>query len=829
MKLRYMKTFLKDAETMWRKDGKETLKVITQDLRELLYDAEDIIADCQILFNKEKHKGHLPNFMSYFSPQLLKSRHKITKRLKVTNQEIDKVKERMRSYLAMSPATITSIGESSKSRPLSYAILMEETDIVGLTEKLIEIENLILEADGSPIVIGIVGMGGIGKTTLAQIICNRDTIKHSFKCIIFETISQLCELEDLLKRMLTKMNVGEECLKGKEVVDLLSTLRSKLDDEKYLVVLDDVWENEMSWWNSLKTALPKRNGGCVIVTTRNEDVAKSMGAIDRHINRPQILSDDDSWSLFTKIAFARDGGRCPNYDLESIGKEIVVRCGGLPLAIKVVGGMMLGKGDSVYEWRRIAQHLKEEMVQKKKDEPLMLSLGLSYEELPPYLKPCLICFSMLPEDYSITVVDIVHWWIGEGFVLGSKRKTAFEIGKECVAELVNRCVLIGDKKVEVSGHLRKVKIHDIVRDMIIKIARDENFTHLDERGRPELTVQSRRMGLFSNGIIKSTERPELKKSTIESKLRTLWALDMGKEDVLSKNMELCKLKRLRVLSVSFKKYLKDDDVMKDWLDGIASLLHLVYLKIENCGLTNLPDSVGNLHNLQILCLSNWYFLKMLPPTITKLDKLTSFDINGCRRLECMPDGIERLSRLERLIGFLPTISSHKNTARILHLKNLDQLRELTIRLENPNNMVEGELKVLSELQNLRLLAIRFFYADADADATDAAADAAALVSKVNHQLSPLRNVEELYLGFYPGESTPIWLNATTFPNLQFLVLFGGDNIKHMDPGFWEKEHGVWKIEGVYLRWLHRFEEKRERFHEAFPSLKTLRWIGMAEN
>ncbi|RWR85653.1 NBS-LRR disease resistance protein NBS50 [Cinnamomum micranthum f. kanehirae] len=224
--LRYVKTYLKDVETMRRKDGKETLKLITQDLRELVYDAEDIIADCQVHLMKE-HNGCLADFLSYCSPRLLKFRHKIAKRLKV----------------------------------------------------------------------------------------------------------------------------DEEGLRMKEVVDLLRTLLSKLEDEKYLMVLDDVWENEMSWWNSLNSALPKRSGCCVIVTTRNEAVAKSMGAIDRHINRPQILSDDDSWSLFAKIAFARDGGRCPNSNLESIGQEIVARCRGLPLAIKVVGGMMLGKGDSVHEWR----------------------------------------------------------------------------------------------------------------------------------------------------------------------------------------------------------------------------------------------------------------------------------------------------------------------------------------------------------------------------------------------------------------------------------------------------------------------------------------------
>ncbi|XP_058096961.1 disease resistance RPP13-like protein 4 [Magnolia sinica] len=771
-------------------------------LRELVYDAEDVIADCQLLFQK-KHEGCAPNFTSYCFPTHLKSRHQLGKRLRNINQGVRKVKKNMKSYLQTAPRQ-PGKDEDGGNMGITYPILMHEAEMVGLEDDSMKIINWILEADGPSMVIGIAGMGGIGKTTLAQKICHSESVKNSFNHLVFVTVSQSFKLNELLKKMLKKLDVEEESLGGNDVVELLESLNRKLD-AKYLVVLDDVWEtNEGMWWDSLKSGLPRVEGSCVIVTTRNEEVAKSMGA---RIHYPQTLSNEDSWSFFSKVAFARTGGKCTNPDLEGLGKEIVARCGGLPLAIKVVGGMMLGKSDSIHEWRRISEHLKDELKISGKDEPVISSLELSYEELPTHLKPCLLCFAMFPEDFEIYVPDMVNWWIGEGFVWGRKGKTAFEIGEECLSELFNRFLILGANENLFERSFYRCKMHDMVRDMVIRIAREESFfVRLDCGGSPAFSEQSRRLGIVGNTAVESI-------GNSSTKLRTLVGKDIhSKEMIASLKAKLCEVRWLRVLSLSLSDRNLDGDVVcSDWLSGMGSLHHLVYLNIQcSSALISLPDSIGNLRNLRILRLSNCPNLKRLPVSITTLDKLTAIQI-WSGSLECMPEGLGKLSNLERLGWFSPV---NKNGSGISELKSLTKLRELWMKIKSVEEIEEWEWNVLSMLQHLQSLMLDFEGISVERDG---------VVNKIEGELSPppLKSLRELYLWKWPGERTPAWLSPTSLPNLQFLWINGG-RIREMGQRFWDSESGVWKVEVLVLASLKEMDEEWHRMRRAMPSLRVLK-------
>ncbi|KAJ8624026.1 hypothetical protein MRB53_032556 [Persea americana] len=386
---------------------------------------------------------------------------------------------------------------------------------------------------------------------------------------------------------------------------------------------------------------------------------------------------------------------------------------------------------------------------------------------------------MLPKDIRIEVADIVYWWIGEGFVSETNGRTTFETGKEYVLELCNRCLLIGEHDM-FERNIVFVKIHDLVRDMAIKIAREVNFTSLDEREMPELSAESRRLRIFDNGAIENVESTRADNSKIESKLRTLWGLDIEKEVFLNKNLELRKLKRLRLLIAWFRSKNQEQIIMKDWLYRITSLLSLVYLGLHDCIVEQLPDSIGNLRNLQFLTLSNFENLKMLPSTMTKLDKLIVFRIFECASLTCMPEEIGRLSKLERLERLPYTNSSQKIASRI-------------------------------ELKHLLRVEISFFpYYGSEGDA---------FVSKLNHLLSPLQCLQELRLACYPGQSTPVWLNPTSLPHLKFLCIDFGRRLRYMSPEFWE---GNWKIEGLCMMELFELEEESIMFLRAMPSLRMVR-------
>ncbi|KAL5977540.1 hypothetical protein ACLOJK_021887 [Asimina triloba] len=797
----YMQNYVKDADRVKRRDRTETLKLIMNDVRELTYDAEEIIADCQLLSQKKK-QGRAS---SSFSPTLLKSRYVLGKKLKDLNKRIKEVKQNMVSYLATVP--VHGRKEVSENIPLTHPILMTEDSIVGLEDESRRIINSLLAKNEHFKVFGIVGIGGIGKTTLAQKIFKSKIIETKFKHLIFVTVSQSFRFDELLRKMLSKVGIADGLLHGKGVDDLLEILKNELDG-KYLIILDDVWGvDEGQWWYSMASALPKGNGGCVMVTTRNEEVARYMGATYEHICHADILSEENSWSLFCKIAFAMNGGISPNGELEKCGKEIVVACRGLPLTIRTVGGMMLAKGDSIIEWERMSKNLKQEMATSKKLDELVISrLELSYEELPTNVRPCLFCLAVYPEDFGPSSSRIIDMWIAEGFVWGRRDKTASEMGEECLNEMCNRCLISKDEEEQFGNGLVLYKMHDAVREMLIKIATEENFFSLNQRDGHMASKLSRRVVMHENVSEESIENNS-------ARLRTLVAFETESK-VMSPCLEadLKKLRRLRTLYLLLSHEIDVTVKSTKWLSGIGSLRHLVYLHLQNIdALTTLPDSIGNLRHLQILNIIRCCNLESLPPSITKLEKLIVLTVCGCEKIECLPEGLGKLSNLEQ---FTCVKSNNFDVANswmsLTELKNLRKLRLLSVEISEEEQVGEKEWTTLQMPESLQILYLTF------PGVTPACA--AGIARKMDRPFHhPLQYLKELYLDCYPGESTPTWLSPTSLPYLSYLRIAMG-RIKNIGEGFFA-EGAAWKVETLVLLCLEEFEEDWEIIERAMPCLK----------
>ncbi|KAL5972481.1 hypothetical protein ACLOJK_021885 [Asimina triloba] len=501
-----------------------------------------------------------------------------------------------------------------------------------------------------------------------------------------------------------------------------------------------------------------------------------------------------------------NGGISPNGELEKCGREIVAVCGGLPLTIRTVGGMMLAKGDSIIEWERMSKNLKEEMAASKKLDELVISrVELSYEELPTNVRPCLLCFATYPEDYQPSSFEIIEMWMAEGFVWERRGKTASEIGEECLNELCNRCFISKNEKQQYGNGFAFYKMHDAVREMLIKIATEENFFSLNQRERHMASKLSRRVVMHQNVSEESIENNS-------ARLRTLVAFETDSE-VMSPCLEanLKKLLRLRTLYLLLSHEIDVTVKSTKWLNGIGSLHHLAYLHLENDdSLTTLPDSIGDLRNLQILHIISCTNLYRLPPSITKLEKLIVLSVCLCEKIECLPKGLGKLSNLEQLMCLKSNMvfDVANSWISLSELKELKRLRLLNVDISEEEHV--GEEESLQMPESLQVVSLCFHGV--------ASARAAGIARKMDRPFChPLQYLKEVYLDQYPGESTPTWLTPTSLPNLRHLRIAMG-RIKNMGEGFFAGG-GAWKLETLVLSELDELDEDWAMIERALPFLR----------
>ncbi|CAK9161383.1 unnamed protein product [Ilex paraguariensis] len=781
--LTLMRAFLTDTEKIKRKY--EILKPILVDLRKLVYEADDLMMDCIIRTKYWKSKGtfscyHLSPRELFFlyeaddlvmdctirtkywkskgtfscyhlSPRELFFRYQTGKKLTYINKRIVQMKGTLRSYL---PAVDRSSEGSSSKRRFNLPVF-NQSDVVGLTEDVRTIKGWILPHKEELHRIGTVGMGGLGKTTIAQTIFKDKQVIASFEERIWVTVSQNVDEDEIVRSILDDLKVNDRS------GNLLHKMSEVLTRKAYLIVMDDVWKIA-AWWENISSGLPKtkEHSSCIIITSRNEYVLKRMGVVEERVHRPKLLSEEEGWSLFCKVAFLSSKA---NSELEETGKNIVKKCGGLPLAIKTIGGLLSSKSQILNEWNRIYENfhakLEEESNSSEAESDrttVMASLKLSYDELPTDLQHCILCLSIYAEDYEISAEQFVRWWVGEGFVRDKGTETARDVAYCYLSELISRCLIEVVQRRNYDGRVYNCKIHDMVRDLIIKIAREEDFSSFDKGNR--------------------------------------------------QSCGLAKVKSLRVLDFSHIKLEKI--CLGDLWRWITSQKRLAYLNLRNAAkLVELPDSIGKLWGLQILILGECKNLEKVSVLIANLSELTVLDVGNCPLLQCLPQGLSRLSNLQELYGFKIASSTDTNGCHLGELKDLPNLRVLQVDIKEESIITDEEVTVLAQLKQLRVLSINA------GDSEDKE-----ILRKVDMLCLPTC-LEELYLGCYSGESTPQWMNPTSLPQLQYLCIEDSRVLGHINSDFWGKEGKTWKIVGLCLKFLPKLQVEWSMVRRGMPSLR----------
>ncbi|KAG0533093.1 hypothetical protein BDA96_04G162600 [Sorghum bicolor] len=289
-------------------------------------------------------------------------------------------------------------------------------------------------------IFSIVGIGGLGKTTLAQVICNDDKVKGYFDPIIWVCVSYYFDVETLTRKILQDVTRQQINIVGLNA--LHNELKEKLSSKTFLLVLDDVWNDDrIDYWENLVRPLRYgKRGSKILLTTRMQSVADLAARAMQEECHPLKLSGLGETNLLDLLNMHAFSGVNPdNYrNLQQISKKMVGKLSGSPLAAKVLGGLLNSKRDSS-TWNRMLTSSIHNIEQGK--EGIMAVLRLSYQHLPTHLQACFRYCSLFGKDYEFTKEELVHIWMGSGLIQQLMVNKTPEAGME----------LVGNKTPEVIG------------------------------------------------------------------------------------------------------------------------------------------------------------------------------------------------------------------------------------------------------------------------------------------------------------------------------------------------------------------------------------------
>ncbi|CAO2184482.1 unnamed protein product [Urochloa humidicola] len=512
----------------------------------------------------------------------------------------------------------------SLTRIKTMASAVEESQLIGRGKEKADIVKLISNPSTLELsVISVWGMGGLGKTALVKDVYESQQLIGMFEKRACVTVMRPFILKEFLQSLVIQLNAQSSEKKGPidfghgtrntiammGVEELIRELARLIEGKKCLIVLDDF--SSTAEWDNIIGSFPKLNSSSqIVITTREESIAKHCSEKQENIYKLKVLEDKDALYLFTRKVFkeAKDLDKHPTLIEEA--KVILKKCNGLPLAIVTIGGFLANQPKTAIEWRKLNEHISAELEMNPELEAIRTILSKSYDGLPYHLKSCFLYLSIFPEDHKISRRRLTRRWTAEGYSRDIREKSAEEIADTYFMELIDRSMILPSRQ---SARSRKgidsCQVHDLMREISISRSTEESLVFRLEEGCISNTQGTvRHLSVSSNW---KGDKSDFESVVDLSRVRSLTVFGKWRLFFISDKMKL-----LRVLDFEGV-----SDLANHHLVQIAKLLHLKYLSLRGCkNIFYLPDSIGNLRQLQTLDLESTSITK-LPTTIIKLRKL----------------------------------------------------------------------------------------------------------------------------------------------------------------------------------------------------------------
>ncbi|TYI85234.1 hypothetical protein E1A91_D05G426000v1 [Gossypium mustelinum] len=757
-----IKAVLNHAEEKQIKD--EGVKNWLGDLQDLAYDVDDILDEfayqelrlklqkTQAQASSSKVRKLIPTCCTggHFFPFSLMLNAKMISKIQAITDRLNSLNTR-RSSLGLSEIMSQGATFKGKKPRLQPTSLMDgAVEYVGRANEKQEMLELLKSNNSDGVcVLSIVGMGGMGKTTLAQLVYNDPSIKESFDHNSWVCVSDDFDAVNLTKTILRSLDADSQ---DENDLNLLQVkLKEKLSGKRLLLVLDDIWNESYSDWTILRA--PFGAGTKIIVTTRLQKVSSNVDSVKAfYLDK---LLHHDCLSIFAQHAF-----KARNFDghlqFKEIGENIVRRCNGLPLAAKAIESLLRTVMDHS-EWEKVYESEIWELPEDPRG--LIPALRLSYHYLPPHLKQGFAYCSIFPKYYEYEEEEIILLWRAEGFLQSKAKIQGKGLGNQYFQDLVSRSFFQISSKDK-----SRFVMHDLMNDLAQLVA-GEICCRLEGEKQQKFSHRSRHSTYVIDDWYQSVKKFEAFYQM--TSLRTFLGLMALRYQVfyLTKVVLedlLPRLSYLRVLSLGGYEIYNLPDFFKN-------LKHLRYLNFSRTRINRLPNSLCSLYHLETLILRSCSKLKNLPSKIGNLVNLHFLDIRGAGSIERMPSGFDQLTKLQTLSNF---VIGEGDGRLIRELKNLSNLRGnfCLSGLENVDGQDAREAK-LNEKLGIDGLELQW---GTDLENSTRKTE---VEERLLDFLHPLKKLEQLIIENYGGVKFSSWIADSSLKNLSYLKLRNCKNCK----------------------------------------------------